>query len=155
MGVRSRLVRFVRIDKGRRRLLMEAGVCLLLARIVLKALPFSLVARGLGGFGAPATGNPATASDRDAALARDVRWAVRHAVGHVPFQAVCLPQALAARIMLTRRRVGSVLHFGVTKVPSTGLVAHAWLDAAGVGVTGFPVDAEYAEIGLSIWPNRP
>jgi hypothetical protein len=46
------------------------------------------------------------------AVAREIGWAVTTGARHVPFRAVCLPQALAARMMLKRRRVPSVIHFG-------------------------------------------
>jgi hypothetical protein len=46
-----------------------------------------------------------------ARVAEEVGWAVTRAVRHVPFNAVCLPQAMAARIMLKRRSVENVLYF--------------------------------------------
>lgn len=78
-------------------------------------------------------------------------WAARH----VPFNAVCLPQAMAARIMLKRRGVDSVLHFGArigqNKIgPDKPIDAHAWLDAAGVEVTGYPVANTFAEIACFV-----
>ena len=63
----------------------------------------------------------------------------------MPFRAVCLPQAMAARIMLSRRGIASVLHFGAAKGKEQPIDAHAWLDAAGVEVTGYPVATEIAE----------
>jgi len=68
----------------------------------------------------------------------------------VPFNAVCLPQAMTARIMLKRRGVGSVLHFGAAKGEQKPLDAHAWLDAAGVEVTGYPVAAKFTEIACFV-----
>jgi len=52
---------------------------------------------------------------------------------------------MAARIMLKRRGVGSVLHFGAAKGENKPFDAHAWLDAAGVEVTGYPVAKNFAE----------
>jgi hypothetical protein len=72
-------------------------------------------------------------------------WAVTRAARHVPFSAVCLPQAMAARIMLKRRGVDSVLHFGARIGQDKPIDAHAWLDAAGVEVTGYPVAKTFAE----------
>ena len=65
------------------------------------------------------------------------------AARYVPFKAVCLPQAMAARVMLKRRGVESVMHFGAAKGTEKPLDAHAWLDAAGVEVTGYPVAEEF------------
>ena len=69
---------------------------------------------------------------------------------YVPFKAVCLPQAMAARIMLGRRGVASVLHFGAAKGKDRPIDAHAWLDAAGVEVTGYPVAAQFAEVACFV-----
>ena len=65
------------------------------------------------------------------------------AARHVPFKAVCLPQAMAARVMLKRRGVASVMHFGAARGQEKPLDAHAWLDAAGVEVTGYPVAKQF------------
>ena len=69
---------------------------------------------------------------------------------YVPFKAVCLPQAMAARVMLKRRGVSSVLHFGAARGQDKPLDAHAWLDAAGVDVTGYPVAQNFAEIACFV-----
>jgi hypothetical protein len=88
-------------------------------------------------------------------VAEEVGWAVTRAARHVPFNAVCLPQAMAARIMLKRRGVDSVLHFGARigqdKIGRDKPIdAHAWLDAAGVEVTGYPVANTFAEIACFV-----
>jgi hypothetical protein len=38
------------------------------------------------------------------------------------------------------------MHFGTAKGEALTLSAHAWLDAAGVEVTGYPLDGSFAEI---------
>ena len=91
-----------------------------------------------------------TPGPNSAGLARAVGWAVTRSARYVPFKAVCLPQAMAARIMLKRRGVASVMHFGAAKSKDEALDAHAWLDAAGVEVTGYPVAKNFAEIGCFV-----
>jgi hypothetical protein len=75
---------------------------------------------------------------------------VTRAARYVPFRAVCLPQAMAARLMLKRRGIASTMHFGAAKGEAKPLDAHAWLDAAGVEVTGFPVAEKFAEIACFV-----
>ena len=153
-SIRRRLRRFGQVDNRRRALLLEAMAWLLLARLALIFIPFPRLARNLGRFVTPTAARAlqaaSTRSDDDARLAEEVGWAVTRAARHVPFKAVCLPQAMAARIMLKRRGVDSVLHFGAAKGEKKPLDTHAWLDAAGVEVTGYPVAKGFAEIGCFV-----
>lgn len=149
-----KLRRFGQVGGRRRGLLIEAAIWLLLARIALLGIPFPTLARRLGAF-VPPTDERVTlagrnASARDAELAAEIGWATVRAARHVPFKAVCLPQAMAARIMLRRRDVPSVLHFGAAKGRNKQIDAHAWLDAAGIEVTGYPVARQFAEIACFV-----
>lgn len=148
------LFRFARLGNRRRMLLVEAAAWLLLARLSLLLISFPRLARRLGTFVAPADARVArgksASSGGDACLAEEIGWAVTRAARHVPFRAVCLPQAMAARIMLKRRGIGSVLHFGAAIGSQKPIDAHAWLDAAGVKVTGYPVAEKFAEIGCFV-----
>jgi hypothetical protein len=138
----------------RRALLAEAAFWLLSARLALVLAPFPIIARRLGAFVPPSdprvaqVAAPTTPDEAD--LARLVSWAVTRGAAHVPFKAVCLPQAMAARIMLKRRGVASAMHFGAAKGEEKPIDAHAWLDAAGVKVTGYPVGAQFAEIACFV-----
>jgi hypothetical protein len=65
----------------------------------------------------------------------------------MPFRALCLQQALAAHAMLRRRGIASVIHFGTARAGQGLADGHAWLDAAGVRVTGYPLDPALTELG--------
>jgi hypothetical protein len=149
-----KLRRFGQIGGRRRGLLIEAAIWLLVARIALLAVPFPQLARRLGAFVPPTDERVSlaqrVASPQAAQLAEDIGWATTRAARHVPFKAVCLPQAMAARIMLRRRGVASVLHFCAAKGREKAIDAHAWLDAAGVEVTGYPVAGQFAEIACFV-----
>ena len=138
----------------RRGLILEAAVWLLAARLALLTAPFQTIARRLGDFVPPAdprvAATAAATTPAQAMIAREVSWAVTRAAAHVPFRAVCLPQAMAARIMLKRRGVSSAMHFGAARGVDKPLGAHAWLDAAGVKVTGYPVGRQFAEIACFV-----
>ncbi len=90
------------------------------------------------------------ASARDAELAAEIGWATVRAARHVPFKAVCLPQAMAARIMLRRRDVPSVLHFGAAKGRNKQIDAHAWLDARRHRSDRLSVARQFAEIACFV-----
>jgi hypothetical protein len=151
--IRRLLRRFGQIDRGRRALLAEAVVCLLAARTALIFVPFPRLARRLGTFVPPAAARAsaqAAAKPEQARLAGDIGWAVTRAARYVPFRAVCLPQAMAAQVMLKRRGVKSIMHFGAAKGQDKPLDAHAWLDAAGVEGTGYPEAKNFAEIACFV-----
>lgn len=152
--IRRLLRRFGQIDNHSRLLLAEAVAYLAAARLALIFVPFPLLARRLGTFMPPGDARAAQGtfpvSSGHAALAEDIGWAVTRAARYMPFRAVCLPQAMAARIMLSRRGIKSVMHFGAAKGESKPLDAHAWLDAAGVEVTGYPVAKNFAEIACFV-----
>lgn len=152
--VRRLLLRFRQIDNRRRVFLIEAVTCLLVARLALIFIPFARLASHIGTFVPPSDPRAMQATtgmtDRQTLLAEDIGWAVTRAARYVPFKAVCLPQAMAARVMLRRRGVASVMHFGAAKGSEKPLDTHAWLDAAGVEVTGYPVAKNFAEIACFV-----
>jgi hypothetical protein len=149
MRLARRLRTAIRLGPANRSLLIEAAAALLAARRQAD-LPFRALATELGGLAAP--GKPMvepTVPLDDARIVAQVGWAVRTAAPWMPFRSLCLQQAIAARAMLARRGIGSVLHLGVGDKGGSGstLIAHAWLDAGGLPVTGYPVDPVYAEAG--------
>jgi hypothetical protein len=126
-SIRRPLRRFAQVDNRRRTLVVEAAICLWLARLGLIFVPFPRLARRLGDFVPP--NDPRALAAREptpqVALAQEIGWAVTRAARHVPFKAVCLPQAMAARVMLKRRGVASVMHFGAARGDEKPLDAHA------------------------------
>ena len=150
--IRRLLRRLGQVGPHRRALVAEAVLCLLMARLALLFVPFPKLARRLGHFVPPeeALRRAAAAAAPDARSAADIGWAVTRAARYVPFRAVCLPQAMAARLMLARRGVASTMHFGAARGDLEPLDTHAWLDAAGVHVTGYPVASRFSEIACFV-----
>lgn len=145
-----RLAAIIRGAWPKRWLVAEACIQLAVCEIRLKLFP--LKRQGLRNL-QPATDLPpasplreAEPSERQKAL--DVGWAVTRIAAYFPRSAMCLGQALAARAMLRRRGIGSVLHIGVARSQAAPFEAHAWLEAEGVEVTGYPVAPHLREIGI-------
>jgi hypothetical protein len=138
----------------RQALVAEACASMFVARMILLILPFPKVARRLGDFVAPAdprvAERAAATTPDEAATARTIGWAVRSAAPFMPFRSVCLQQAMAAQAMLRRRGIGSVMRFGASPNDKRAIEAHAWLDAAGVKVTGYPIPKEMGEIACFV-----
>jgi hypothetical protein len=109
--IRSRFRRLVEIGMRQRALLAEAGLWLVLVRIALVVILFPVIARQLGEFVPPSDPRARIARSRakDAALTAEIGWAVTRAARYVPFRAVCLPQAMAAPLMLASRGIASVM----------------------------------------------
>ena len=146
--IRGKLATAARLGGADRRLMLEAATALIAARRT-SARPFRDLATRLGGLAAPGTApaNIAALSRAERDVVHRVRWAVAAVASWLPLRTRCLQQAIAARAMLERRGIGSVLHLGVGDPTGVKLEAHAWLDTDGIEVTGYPVDPALHEAG--------
>lgn len=128
---------FVRAPAAARAMGLEAALFLLLARLLVKYVPMRYWRRRLVTAREPeSTGVPPPHAP-DRRLPRRVARVVRRAAHHVPFPAVCLPQAMTLQWMLRRRGVGSCLVLGARrKAHCPGLDFHAWLTVGGECVIG-------------------
>ena len=151
-GALRRLGTFVTSGPVRQMLCLEAAFALLHARVMLLLVPFQKLA-GRWGTLAP-VGDPRLAttplSPDLQQIARDIGWAVTAIATVMPFKAMCMQQAVAAHAMLARRGVSGVMHYGAGHDEKGVLIAHAWLEAGGVKVTGYPVAPNIVEIGAFV-----
>lgn len=128
-----RLSKFLGHDWAARALLLEALAWLCWAKFLLLAVPFRWLAPRLG---KPMTQSPPTLSADEIQSAQRVSWAVQAVARHLPLGFVCLPQAIAAKWMLRRRRLASTLYVGVARPDQMKFTAHAWLRAGDKILTG-------------------
>jgi hypothetical protein len=144
-----RLAALLRSTWPRRGLVTEACLHLLAVEARLRLIPLKRQGmRDMARAVDPALAEAlARANEAERQAARDVGWAVTRTAAYFPFPPRCLAQALAARAMLRRRGIGSLLRVGVARPDSASFEAHAWLEAAGVEVTGYPVPPQLREIG--------
>jgi hypothetical protein len=146
MSCLSLLDKFGKLSSHQRRLLLEAGFWLLTARLTLLCFRFSRIAGRLGQLYKQAECRDE--SRKNPAVVHEIAWAIRHAAQAIPAPLVCLPRSLAAWKMLDRRRIHARLHFGASRTPDERrLCTHAWVDACGVEVTGYPEAYRCVEIG--------
>ena len=132
---------FMRAPAATRRMALEAAFFLLVARLFVAYAPgrrwrrWAVTAEGEGTAAASSRPRrPVLPSSRP--VARRIGRIVPRVAAGAPFEAACLPQALAARWMLRRRGVASRLCFGVRRPPGADLQFHAWLTTEGEGVVG-------------------
>lgn len=85
-----------------------------------------------------------------------IGWAVHAATRRFPVKRTCLVEALAADVMLRRRRHESALRLGVRKTDDRRLDGHAWVECKGIIVVGDLENlAEYTEGAWSSAANAP
>jgi hypothetical protein len=113
-------------------------------------LPFSVVRRILGQTAAPAE-DPLLPD-----LTKQLQWraystavSIERAARRSPWRADCYPQALTARMMLTVQRVPHSISFGLRRTDGQ-LLAHAWVRAGDIPVTGGPAH-EFTEVSSFHW----
>lgn len=139
----SPLARWRALGPVRRALLLRALAALCAASTEVRLRPFARIAVRLGTM----QSSPRTDPAGDPARARDIRWAVNAAARRLPFECACLVRALAARALCRAHGLAPVLHMGAERGQQGRAETHAWLTAAGVGVTGYPLPPGMVEIG--------
>ena len=121
--------RFATLDRMQRGLVIEAAVLMFLGWVGLRLFRFLTLQRLFDRVVMLTSSQPAAAEEdvvprvRRAVIAVAARWS----------PATCLVQALAADVMLRRRRLSCVVRFGVRQTGTTGdpLEGHAWVECGG------------------------
>ncbi len=110
---------------------LEAFVLVLAARLVVvccfkRVAPWVLRAKDL------------SVRAADPVVEKQVGMALASVRNRVPWQAnkICLPNAIAGKVMLARRGYPSTIHLGVGRPTAGELYAHAWLEGAGSIIVG-------------------
>lgn len=156
MSSRTRTLRpvwtFVRLDRRRKAILVEAALFVALFTVTLRLLPFRSLRWLFGRPRRPSPGAPGRAvetlrRDRNDRVLVDVRWALGVVRRLGDPRRGCLPRALAGRVMLRRRGYTPTLHIGIRRDDGAGKVAfHAWLTEQGTPVTGVRTDLSFATL---------
>jgi len=126
-----RLLKLAALPAADRRLLLAAGLLVGGIRVSLLLFPYPTVQRLLARASAPK--HPA---DPAPEVVDRVAWAATTASRHLAGKRPCLPQALAAQLMLARRGHASEVKIGVARKTEGGIQAHAWLMCDGRMVVG-------------------
>jgi hypothetical protein len=123
--------RLFRLSTRERGMLAEAFLVMAVWRLALWCLPYRVVSRW-------AVSRRVGAPLESREVAEQVGLAIGRASRRTPWRCTCLVQALAAQWMLSRRRSEVRLRIGVAREDKADLEAHAWVESAGVLVTGGP-----------------
>lgn len=146
---RNPLLRLVQLSAANKFVLAEALLILGLASLAIKLLPFRRTAALMQ---ASTRGRSVDPEKRDG-MVRQCRWAIERCADTVPWRAVCFQRGLALQLMLRRRGIGSILHYGVAQDAERGLRAHVWLEVGGGIVLGGEQAPAFAR--LASFPAAP
>jgi len=132
------------MSPGQWALFTEATLLLAFARFCLRFIPFHVYIRLLGCKIESHPNEEQIPYQRLEAIHEEVRRAARN----VPWNAVCLPQAMAAKWMLKFRRIDSTIIWGVDKAEDNTVKAHAWLKVGHFIVMGGESHQGFTEISM-------
>ena len=135
--------KFLRQPAQRRKLIVEACLYLICARLMLLLLSFRQLTRF---FNRSSSKDGALAGAERARLRQDVRWAVERAADRLPGETACFPRGIAAQAMLRRRGCNATLYYGAATLPQKGLSAHVWVLDGTEGIVGHQVAKDYRVI---------
>lgn len=144
------IVKFGRLKRRDRRLVLDATLTLAAAAAAVALLPFRRVAKWSERSVADTSADPVLRAD----TIRRVRWAILACASQVPWRALCLEQSLAAQSMLRRRGIATRLYLGAAPDQgAAGMTAHAWLKDGNVDIIGGEIAAQFAV--LATFPRDP
>lgn len=141
--------KFLQLPYRDRLLLLEAVLCLAVARLAIVALPFRHVAT----LAARPIRIHEPMPQARAIAAKRIRWAILTCACRVPWRAMCFEQGLAAQFMLRRKGIPSILYYGAAPDDQEGLSAHVWVRDGDVDIIGGEIASQYAV--LAIFPPQP
>ncbi len=145
MRIKRVILRLRQISWYERFLLIEAVSMLGIARAALRILPFRCIAKGVGKIMSEPSRSENTMNQ---SASEQIGWALETSSRYTPWQSRCLVQAIAAKLMLRRRRIKSELYLGVAKRSDGELTAHAWLRASNQEITGGYMQDEYTVLAM-------
>lgn len=130
--------RWRQLAAAERRTLVSAALLTTLFRVALLVLPWRVVARFV---------RPRVRLSRDAAAAERVRWAFAVCDRRLPW-ASCLPQSLAAHVLLARAGLPSEVRIGTWREADGSVHFHASVESDGFAIYGVREMTTLATIGV-------
>lgn len=133
MSVITKIKKFQQLTHAEQKLLLQASFYLTICSLAVKLVPFRILSVWMGEHMVSPTD---VLDKKQETLVKLISRSIRCASNHLPWDVVCLPQAFAAKMILSRSGIKSTLFLGVQKKGKEELSAHAWLRAGKLIVTG-------------------
>ncbi|MDD5597010.1 MAG: lasso peptide biosynthesis B2 protein [Victivallaceae bacterium] len=132
---------FIKIPLNEKKIVFETVVLLLLGRILL-LVPYKYMKRFFGVYNETPENKVA-----DIRESRRISIYIRLVGNKLPWKCTCLVKALAAKIMLQRRKIPATIYFGMARNEERKLIAHAWVKCGDFLVVGKDDKYEYKTVG--------
>ncbi len=139
----SNLLKFYKLTRQKKVLLMEAFVLLAIFQIILSTLEFKRIAARLG---AQMQETSKDRNEKEMPLINAVGWAVNRMSKHTFWESKCLVQAMTAKYMLRRRNIKCRLYLGLARDEKQAMIAHAWLRTGDKIITGAKVKENFVTL---------
>ncbi len=133
--------KFARLKFSDKRLIVEAVVFLFIARMTIIIMPYKVLKPMLGTYK-----KQSVSSEAERRAIRKVGNIIKAASERLPWKCNCLPQAITGRIMLKIRKIDSTIYLGMSKDKDKKIIAHAWLKAGDIPVTGGYDNSEFTQV---------
>jgi len=145
------LRQFLKLDRERQRLFLQAWPQLGAVRWALRRRPFKELVAEFTAHRPPY--EPEDPGPEALAQARRIGWAVAAAARFTPWRSTCLVQVLAAQRMLQPRLIPGAICIGAApgEAAGAGLEAHAWLKCGAAVVCGESGHQRYAVVAVFSW----
>ncbi len=127
------ILSFIRLPLKIKKILLEASVALLLAKILISFTKLKSITKLLGKSNRVTRGAD---TDIDLLKVSEVSYSVQTMSRFTPWESNCLVQACAAKYMLNRRNQPGTVYFGLAKDEKGSIIAHAWVKCGKHFVTG-------------------
>lgn len=132
--------RFLRQPSERRRLLLEAWLYLIGARLMLRLMSFRQLTKL---FSRSSPGSLVLTDPERQRVRQNVGWAITHAAERLPGETACFPRGMAAQAMCRKRGICATLYYGAATLPAKGLTAHVWVLDGTQGIVGHQIAENY------------
>ena len=157
----AKISQLLKMNRVQLALFVEAALTLALARFYVHFFAFKKYIYRVGEPFAQEPEKSDFITEGNLEILRKISREIERAARNVPWNAVCLPQAMAGKWMLKRRHIPSVMFLGVAKERAVaaglkefeegqwqpGLKAHAWLKVGNFIVTGRQGHQQFTVVG--------
>lgn len=151
MAIAHKFGTFWRLPLQEKLATAEAAIALASARLIVNLVPLSRWRDQIAVIPYRAEDSPSVTPEQRR-IARMIMHVIRRVSRNTPVEFVCLPQALSARWMLSRRGVPTQLFLGTRHAAESEREFHAWLKVGPVMVTGHCTEDDYVVFGAQTRP---